>query len=31
MLENYEPVNKKTFSNGSKSAEDEKKKFFKPF
>jgi hypothetical protein len=24
-------VNKKAFSNGSKSVEDEKKKFFKPF
>ena len=32
LLGNDEPaVNKKAFSNGSKSVEDEKKKFFKPF
>ena len=28
LLENDEPVNKKTFSNGSKSVEDEKKPVF---
>jgi hypothetical protein len=31
LLENDEPVNKKSFSNGSKSVEDERKLFYKPF
>jgi hypothetical protein len=31
LLENDEPVNKKAFSNGSKSVEDEKKCFLSHF
>jgi hypothetical protein len=31
LLENDEPVNKKAFSNGSKSVEDEKKSFLNHF